>query len=272
MEEEFIDVVEEKPKPIIEEHFKKVFRTSVSACKGCGSVLALKMCLQLIENPIIVFSKGCMSLLTKYPNTLDFKIFNAIPNPAAAATSLSRIFKDNNVVCFAGDGSTKENLQSLLFAAEKKENFIYICYNNQGFCNIGKSSDNLLPLFAETVGMKAIYSATACISDYEDFSEKIKKAVSLKGVKFIEVLCPCPAVWKYDPSNTIEVAKLAVETGVWPLYEIENKKLSFTIPTRLESLERFLETQGRFSTLSEEDKQNIKKNLEENLKSLSKRK
>jgi pyruvate ferredoxin oxidoreductase beta subunit len=217
-------------------------------CRGCGPQIGLKIALQALENVIIVNGRGCMSLLAKYPNTaFPVPYLNPGPNAAAAASGIWHAMKNDEkkqtIIVYAGDSSTAMNLPSIISAAEKSDNILYICYNNKK--PVRPDSLQMERGFARSLAPKTKYSATASVAYPEDFIKKLKKAASLEGFKYIEILAPCPQRWKFDHSNTIEIARMAVETGAWPLFEIENRRLSLTrIPLRLEPLELYLDLQG----------------------------
>lgn len=246
---------------------RDVFGTG-NSCPGCGEQLGLKMTLQILGRCILVNSDGTMSLLAKYPKTsFNVPYVNCGTNAAAAAAALSRNVKDV-VLAYAGDGATLMHFDSLVQAAQRGDNFIYVCYNNKGFGSsdyVQKTEKSI----AGSVALHAAYAATASIAFPEDFAAKLRKAAAMSGVKFIELLTPCPASWKFDSSITVEVARLAVETGLWPLYEVENKRVNLTKrPSRLEPIERYFSLQKRF-TLTDEEKSAIQETAKRNYKLLS---
>lgn len=218
----------------------KEVMTGSTACPGCGALLGLKLALQAVPDAILVNSTGCMTLSAKYIKTpLVHTGFNA----AGMAKGIASV-SDNKVLVYSGDGNTRAALQSLL--AMKHENIIYICYNNSGFSNFGHTTrdESIARMFA----FNASYLATASVSYPEDFVKKLRKAQTIPGFKFIELMTPCPANWRFDSSYTIEIGRLAVETGIWPLWEMENSIVNLTKrPLRLEPVERYIELQGRFS-------------------------
>jgi len=220
---------------------KSVFSGS-AACRGCGAMLGMKLMLQAIDSCVIVNSTGCISLTGKH---VKVPFVSAGLNACAVARGIQNSIaideKDRQektaVVVFAGDGATRMNLQSLIAA---KEGIIYVCYNNQGFSSLGQKE--LWSSLAKQVAFTASYVATASVAFPEDFVKKLQKAKTKPGFKFIELHAPCPIEWGFDPSNTIEVSRLAVETGFWPLYEIEDHAINLSKSlTRLEPVERYFE-------------------------------
>lgn len=266
MEEEEFEIQEEVP--IAEEEFQwlaqknKLVMTGNPVCPGCGTLLALKIALQVLDNHALVMSPGEISGMIKYPNSyINAPVFH-YSNPAAAATAVA---KDYPVVVYADDGSTALHLDDVMRAARNNENMIYICYNNSGYANFGLSAERR---FARHI--QASYTATAAVSHIEDYARKLKKALQMKGFRFIEVLAPCPQLWNFDASNTIEVSRAAIETAYWLLYEIIDDKPEITSrPQKIEPVERLMQLQKRvFSTSVIE---NLKEAINKNIKLLQKK-
>lgn len=242
----------------------KIVMRSNPLCPGCGSILGLKLALQIIDNPVLVVSSGDISLFGRY-KSLSVPFVHVGLNAAAAASGIARA--GGKVVVYAGDGATNIHLSSVLAAARRKDNVLYICYNNRGYGNI-QSTGNV---FSTARNIEASYVATASVSHIEDYIKKLKKAAAMSGFRFIEVLCPCPAAWGYDVSNTIEVARLAVETASWVLYEIVDDKTEITSrPPKIEPLERYIESHSMFDKNENEIKK-LKETVNKNLKLLQKK-
>ncbi len=186
------------------------------------------------------------------------------------------------LVAIAGDGGTADiGLQTLSGAVERGHDFIYICYDNEAYMNTGNQRSGTTTLFAATtttpVGsikrgethlplrlkkdMPAImaahgipYVATASIAYPADLVKKIKKAAEIKGPRYIHIHCPCAQGWGFPEDKTIEMARLAVQTGSWVLYEIENGKLSVTIKVaKRKPVKEYLTLQRRFRHLTDEE-------------------
>jgi len=200
---------------------------------------------------------------------------------AAGASGLEAALRkqgktDTTVVAWAGDGGTYDiGLQALSGALERQTNFIYICYNNQIYSNTGIQRSGATPYAAwttTTVGGKKEfrkemgeiimahhipYAAQTCVSYPEDLFNKVKKAKSIKGPKYIEILAPCPPGWRFGMEKTVEMGTLAVETGAWALYEYENEKMTFNGRSKLilekkiekKPVEEWIKYQGRFRHL-----------------------
>ncbi|HHF53139.1 MAG TPA: pyruvate synthase subunit beta, partial [candidate division WOR-3 bacterium] len=199
--------------------------------------------------------------------------------------------EDTTVMAWAGDGGTFDiGIQALSGAAERNEDIIYAVYDNEAYMNTGIQRSSATPWGAwttttpvrhpedkpkknimEIMAAHGIpYAATATPAYPEDLIRKFKKAKETKGMRFIHILAPCPPGWKIPSDISIKVARLAVQTGVFPLYEIENGKkytINYLPPEKLPVVE-YLKLQGRFKHLQEEDVEFIQKMVDENLDNL----
>ena len=265
-----------------------------AACPGCPITIALRTALKALGKKVIfVIPASCSAVIQSlYPKTsFAFPTLNiAFEASAAAASGVASALKmlgrdDITPVVWAGDGGTYDiGLQALSGALERGTNFIYVCYNNQMYSNTGIQRSGATPYgawttttwsgkkeheknFAEIVMAHRIpYVATATIAYPEDLYRKMKKAKEIKGARYIEILAPCPPGWRFDMSKTVEMARLAVETGAWVLYEAIDGKIEFNLESKkiLEGKERkpieeWLKMQGRFAHLRVEDIEKIKK-------------
>lgn len=254
------------------------------ACTGCQAIYGLRLLqMALGKKMIIVNSSGCMTLTATFPYTC-YKtpwLFNAIENSASTATGISKALeiqkKDATVVCYSGDGSSYEiGFGSLSGAAYRNDNILYICYNNFNYANTGHQVSaatqeyaktkttpigrlnklgNLLPRknLAKILGMHNIpYSATASTGYPQDFIEKVVKASKIKGFKFIDLLCACEPGWLVKTNEMNKVSKLMVDMGIWPLYEIENKKVNINLKPQMKPVDEALKLQGRYAHLTPE--------------------
>jgi len=260
------------------------------ACQGCSASLGLRLALKVLgKDTVVINGSGCMTLLPVYPTTpLRVPwIHLAIENTGAAGTALYYALRRKNIKAnilgYAGDGATYDiGLQSLSGAAEKNIDMIYICYNNQSFGNTGHQRASSTPRASSTSttpggkvevekDMPAImaahripYVATACPSYPVDFLNKVKRAAEVKGMAYIDLLVPCPVGWGFDPSEGIDIGRLAVRTGIWKLYEIVDGRVNLTyIPKKRRGVSEYLRAQGRFSHLSEEDIGAIQEEVDE---------
>lgn len=200
--------------------------------------------------------------------------------------------KKTNVIVYAGDGGTADiGIQALSGALERGEDFLYICYDNEAYGNTGMQRSGATPLGAITTttpnGKKMVkkdldriveahnlpYQATACASYPADVYNKVKKALSIPGPKFLHILAPCPPGWKTPSEKTVEVGKLAVKSGLWVLWEKEYDKLTISAPSKA-AMKRpipvidYLKIQGRFKKVDEKLAAQIQANVDKNLRKL----
>ncbi len=262
------------------------------ACIGCGEALAVRLvCKALDQNVIIVTATGCIEIISSQLPYTSWKvpwIHTLFENTAAVASGIEAGIKamtrkgrysaqDVKIVALAGDGGTSDiGLQALSGALERGHNFLYVCFDNEAYMNTGIQRSSATPFGAFTTtspaGKKSIgqttwkknlpaivaahdipYVATACPSYPFDLMSKVKKAIATEGPAYIHVLSVCPTGWRCPSDLTVRIGRLAVETGIFPLYEIEegNYKLSLDVP-QLRPARDYLKLQGRFRHLSEE--------------------
>lgn len=255
-------------------------------CAGCGASIAVRLALKALgKNTVAISATGCLEVMTTpYPETaweIPW-IHVAFENAGAVASGVESALRiqgkdDVNVVAFGGDGGTVDiGLQSLSGAMERGHNLTYICYDNEAYMNTGIQRSGATPYGATTTtspkgkdsfgedkpkkNMPMImaahgipYVATASISYPEDFMKKVKKAAEIDGPAYIHLNQPCTTGWGYDSSKTIEMGRLAVETGAWILYEIENGEFNITYrPTERKPVSEYLKPQKRFRHLNDE--------------------
>ena len=260
-------------------------------CAGCGASIAVRLALKALgKNTVAISATGCLEVMTTpYPETaweIPW-IHVAFENAGAVASGVEAALRiqgkdDVNVVAFGGDGGTVDiGLQSLSGAMERGHNLTYICYDNEAYMNTGIQRSGATPYGATTTtspkgkdsfgddkpkkNMPMImaahgipYVATASISYPEDFMKKVKKAAEIDGPAYIHVNQPCTTGWGYDSSKTIEMGRLAVETGSWILYEIENGEFKVTYrPTERKPVEEYLKPQKRFKHLDDAEIEKI---------------
>jgi pyruvate ferredoxin oxidoreductase beta subunit len=253
-------------------------------CSGCPAEMGLKMALKALgKNTIVVNSSSCMSLLCNYPYT-PLKVpwlHSAIENAAATATGIVRALKILNrhatVICYAGDGATYDiGIGSLSGMAARGDPVLYICYNNATYANTGGQWDTATPFLANTkttppgkyskgnliphknmlriMGAHGIYATSASPAFPLDYMNKVRKAQAMNAPAYIEYFSPCVPSWGYKESLGVKIAKLAVETCFWPLYEIENNKVTINYkPTQMRPVKEFLELQDRYRHLTDYD-------------------
>lgn len=258
-----------------------LLRSGHQACQGCGSTIAMRYALKgLGARTIVVIPACCWTVIAGgAPRTsLGVPVLHApFASAAATATGVKRALlakgdADTAVLVWAGDGSTNDiGLQSWSGAADRGEDLIYAVYDNEAYMNTGIQRSGSTPTGAWTMttpglegsahGKKDLdaialahapaYFATAAPSHAEDMVRKFQKARAAKGFRFIHILAPCPPGWKSDPEQTVELAKAAVMTGVFPLYEVEAGRYRINVkPAKLRPVEEYLAPQARFKSLS----------------------
>lgn len=262
-------------------------------CAGCGASIGVRLALKALgKNTVAISATGCLEVMTTpYPETaweIPW-IHVAFENAGAVASGVESALRiqgkdDVNVVAFGGDGGTVDiGLQSLSGAMERGHNFTYICYDNEAYMNTGIQRSGATPYGASTttspVGKDSFgenkpkknmpmimaahgipYVATASISYPEDFMKKVKKAAEVDGPAYIHLNQPCTTGWGYPSSKTIEMGRLAVETGSWILYEIENGEFTVTYrPSERKPVSEYLKPQKRFRHLTEDHIEEIQK-------------
>jgi len=249
------------------------------------------VCKALGDNVIIANATGCMEIVASqipYTSWTVPWIHTLFENTAAVASGIeaglkamnrkgTRSLPDVKAVAMAGDGGTSDiGLQALSGALERGHNFLYICFDNEAYMNTGIQRSSATPYGASTTtspagkvsigqitwkkNMPAIaaahdipYVATACPSYPFDLMTKVEKAVATKGPAYLHILSVCPTGWRCRTDLTIKIGRLAVETGMFPLYEVENGKykLSLDLP-QLRPVTDYMKLQGRFRHLPED--------------------
>ncbi|MCX8159804.1 MAG: 3-methyl-2-oxobutanoate dehydrogenase subunit beta [Candidatus Saccharicenans sp.] len=255
------------------------------ACQGCGASLAMRLALKGLGQRTIVCIPACCWAVIDGPfphSSLDIPIYHCAFETAASSASGVRAGLDmvgdteTTVLAWAGDGGTFDiGLQALSGAAERNDDIIYTCYDNEAYMNTGIQRSSATPVGAWTtttpvkhykkerkkdiIGIMAAhgipYIATASVAYPEDMVKKFKRAREIKGTRFIHVFAPCPAGWKSRPEDTIKLARLAVQTGYFPLYEIEDGEkwtLNLKVKER-KPIAEYLKLQGRFRHLKEDE-------------------
>jgi pyruvate/2-oxoacid:ferredoxin oxidoreductase beta subunit len=261
------------------------------ACAGCGEVLGLKLVLQAVgERAIAVVLPSCLGIiLGPFPcTTFKIPVFHAAFETAASSAAgisnalLAKGDEKTLVVALAGDGGTSDiGFQALSGAADRNEDIIYCCFDNEAYMNTGIQSSSSTPQRAwtmttpggrpqkkknmvEIMGAHGIpYAAAACSCFPDDLRSKIGEAKKLKGMKYIHILSPCPTGWRFPERLTPNLGRLAVETRYFPLYEIRNGR-EYTISYYPKNLpvEQYLLAQGRFRHLTKEQLREIQKEVD----------
>jgi pyruvate ferredoxin oxidoreductase beta subunit len=257
------------------------------ACSGCGLSVLYRIGLKALgRDCIFVVPPSCLTVMQGlYPiSATQMPVLNGtFASTAAIATgvraAMKRRGKKTQVVAWAGDGGTSDiGIQALSGALERNEDIIYICYDNEAYMNTGVQRSGTTPQGGLTTttpysGKKETsknvpdivaahnpaYVATCSASYPLDFHDKLLKAKEISGLKYFHIQTPCPPGWGCEERMTIKIGKMAIECGLFDLYEIENGKKSFSEPTqkllkksKLRPVNDYLKLQTRFKALSEE--------------------
>lgn len=260
--------------------------TGTPMCAGCGGLEVIHEIYDILgSRTVFVNAAGCMTLLAVYPFT-PFRgswLYTAMASAPAGAQGVrdaldillaqQRLEPEENldVVVLTGDGSAYGmGLSATSAAIERGLDFLYICYDNEGYGNTGQQYSEATPhgartatslgrqgfggikkdLFAIWAAHRPAYVATVIGAEPLDLARKLEKARSLRGPRLIIALSPCPTGWDYDPKETVTIGKLAVKTGVWPLKEyVDGQVIHTKVPHPRQSVEEYLKTQGRFAHL-----------------------
>ncbi|MCJ7785191.1 MAG: pyruvate synthase subunit PorB [Desulfobacterales bacterium] len=280
---------------------KEYFSPGHRACQGCAEALAVRMVGKALgRNVIVASATGCMEVVSSPIPFTAWRVpwlHVAFENAAAVASGIESALKvlmrkgrvpSKKIVtiAMAGDGGTADiGLQALSGALERGHNFTYICTDNEAYMNTGIQRSSATPFGASTTtspagkvkmgqttwkkNMPAIaaahnipYVATACPSYPIDLIQKVKKAANIEGPAYIHILSVCPTGWRSAPELSIKLGRLSVETGVFPLYEVENGKyhLNMDFP-KLKPIKEYMKLQGRFRHLTDSMIEEIEKRV-----------
>ncbi|ABL77979.1 thiamine pyrophosphate-dependent enzyme [Thermofilum pendens] len=279
-------------------------------CAGCGIPQVVRLALKAVPDPkVVVNATGCLEVATTiFPYTSWGVpwVHIAFENAAAVASGIEAAFKilskkygveKPKIIVFGGDGGTFDiGFQALSGALERGHDMIYICYDNEAYMNTGIQRSGATPKGASTTTSPAgkvvpgklerkknlieiaiahgiRYAATMNPAFPVDMYNKIVKAANTPGPTVLHYFTPCPTGWYFDPSRSIEVARLAVQTRIWPLYEYDNGKIRITVPVKEpRPVEDYFKLQGRFRHLLEPENkwllEEIKRDIEENWQKL----
>ena len=267
-------------------------------CLGCGIPIIFKIILRATEDPLIIANAtGCLEVCTTiFPRTSwnVTWIHSAFENSAATIAGVEAMYQSLKrrgkipadrkfkFLGVGGDGGTYDiGIQALSGAMERGHDIVYVCYDNNAYANTGGQRSSATPLGASATtspaGEKSYgkvqprkdltrimaahnipYAAQASPHRWQDLYNKAKKAFEVEGPAFLNVLCPCPTEWKYEESQSVRLAQLAVEACVWPLFEVENGKYKINFrPKEKKPVLEWLKKQGRFRHLFKEENASV---------------
>ena len=273
-------------KELIKTANKEYFLPGNSACPGCGLELALRWALKALgQRTIIVAPASCTNVIIGlYPKSAPAvpHVNMAFAAGCAAASGIKTALKargidDITVMCWSGDGGAYDiGIQSSSGAAERDDDILYVCYDNEAYMNTGTQRSGGTPYGAWTTttpegkqkhkkdlpgimaAHKIPYVATASVGHIKDLYDKFQKAKNIKGFRFIHILAPCPPGWRFESNLTLEIARDAVQSGMWILYEVENGVLKISPPSKSKlkkenrtPIKDYVNKQGRFSKISD---------------------
>jgi len=257
-------------------------------CPGCSVALAIRYFLKAVgKKVILVMPPGCAAPSVLFPQKslrMDDELIDTASCPFGSTAIFAGGIKtalvargdlETQVVGWAGDGATFDiGFGGVSAAAERNEDIIYVCYDNEAYMNTGNQRSSATPWGAKTatnpppavkdekkkdmmwimMGHELPYAATATIAYPDDLMAKAKKAKELKGFRFLHILTPCVPGWGYRPELTVKVSKLAVQTRLFPLYEIEDgTRITINKKPKPKELKEFVQLQGRFKHLTPDD-------------------
>ena len=271
-----------------EETHNELFTMGHTGCSGCAQSMSVKLIMEILgKNTIATSATGCLEVFsTRWPES-SWKIpwiHSLFENSAAVASGVEAALKymgkkdGITVIAQGGDGGTADiGLQALSGMFERNHDVLYICYDNGAYMNTGYQRSGLTPFDAYTttspsgkesfgnnrpkkympeiaMAHRIPYTAVSSAGYPIDLQKKVKKAMSIKGAKYLQIDVPCVPGWKYEPKYSVRLAQLAVQTGLYPLFEAEYdkiisvKKISKKVP-----VEEYLKLQGRFKHLFKDE-------------------
>ncbi len=263
---------------------KHLFASGHTACSGCGQSMGARLVVDAAgPNVIIANSTGCLEVFSNmYPRTAWevpwihslFENSSAVASGVEAGLRYLGKLDDVRVIAQGGDGSSADiGFQAISGMLERGHDILYVCYDNGAYMNTGVQRSSQTPFDANTTttppgkrsfGKKALrkdlplifaahgipYSATASVAFPTDIQRKVKKALDIRGPKYLQIYVPCPLGWRHDPGLTYEIARLAVETGLFPVIEyVDGELASARTISKPEPVEEYLKLQGRFRHL-----------------------
>ena len=262
-----------------------------AACPGCIEALSARHVLAALgPDAVAVIPPSCLAIIAgpQPLSGLRIPVYQpSLESSAAAASGLRRALdvsgrKDTHVVVLAGDGGTYDiGFQCLSSAAERNENILYVCFDNEGYMNTGAQKSSSTPHFARTGSTPAgkltrkknlteimaaheiPYAATAAAGFLADLLGKVEKAKSMRGLRLITLLVPCLDGWGVPDEHGITLTRLAVESGVFPLYEVEDGyRYTLNGPARTRPVRDYLDAQRRYRDVSDDEIEQLQREVD----------
>ena len=261
------------------------------ACAGCGASLSMRLALKGLGKPTVLAVPACCWTIIPgaWPlSIMDVPFFHcAFETTAATISGIKAAYRkrgmdDICVVGWAGDGGTFDiGIQALSGTAERNDDVLYVCYDNEAYMNTGIQRSGATPIGSWTtttpvknpkseqkkdidaimIAHRIPYLATATAAYPHDMIAKFKKARSIKGMRFIHLFAACPTGWRMPENLSIKVMRLAVLSNIFPLYEVENGEIyrQTVIPDEIMPIDEYMHLQGRFRHLTDEDVKEFQK-------------
>ncbi|NQT71382.1 MAG: pyruvate synthase subunit beta [Chloroflexi bacterium] len=277
------------------------FASGHRGCIGCGEALAVRLAMKALGRDVaIANATGCIEIISSPLPDTSWEvpwIHTLFENTAAVASGIESGYKmlmkkgripqkHIDVIAIAGDGATADiGIQALSGALERGHDFVYLCFDNEAYMNTGIQRSSSTPYGASTTtapagkvitvgqqtqkkNMPAIavahnipYVATASPSYPFDLMEKVKKAADVKGPAYVHILSVCDTGWRIPTNMSVTIGRMAVQTGMFPLYEVENGKYKLNVDKELKPVEEYLKKQGRYRHLSDDEIQKIQEHV-----------
>ena len=290
-----------KSRPVHDYLHEDLVTSGNTFCLGCAADLAFRFMMRVLGKGCVVFgAPGCAGTVTggmmQMMPTKAAGVFCLMTNVPSMMTGVKRYFrkkgKDVTCVAFVGDGATADvGFQPLSGAAERGENLLYVCYDNEGYMNTGIQRSSTTPYGGWTTTTPAMgqakgkerpsknvplimaahgvpYVATASPAHLEDFAKKLLKAKAVKdGLAYIHVFSPCPTGWRVSPDRVIDICRMAVATNYFPLWEMERGAWRLTYPvSNPKPIQAFTELMGRFSHFQKEEYEELQEIVDSRLR------
>ena len=264
-----------------------------TGCSGCGIVMAVQIAMPVLgERTVVAAPASCLATIGASPARSSWKVpfIHSLFESAPALTSglkaaYEALGKENiAVVTFAGDSGTLDiGFQALSAQAARDDDVIHICCDNEVAMNTGGQANMASPYGAVTLTTPSgaphskkdgpaimaahgiPYVATAAVSHAEDLAEKVRRAKDISGMRYLHVITPCPLAWRYEPEETVEISRLAVESGLWMLYEVVQgaRRITYVPKKPRPPVRDYFRRQGRFEALGDEEVERLQRQVDE---------